>query len=64
MSASEPVPETVRSSLPGGDPDDLAAMPRRRWWALATVALGVSIIIMDATVVNVALPSLGARRPL
>jgi EmrB/QacA subfamily drug resistance transporter len=29
---------------------------RRRWWALATVALGVSIIIMDATVVNVALP--------
>ena len=27
-----------------------------RWWALATVALGVSIIIMDATVVNVALP--------
>lgn len=58
MSASEPVPETVRSSLPGGDPDDLAAMPRRRWWALATVALGVSIIIMDATVVNVALPTI------
>lgn len=28
----------------------------RRWWALATVALGVSIIIMDATVVNVSLP--------
>lgn len=31
-------------------------VPSRRWWALATVALGVSIIIMDATVVNVALP--------
>ena len=29
---------------------------RRRWWALAAVALGVSIIIMDATVVNVAIP--------
>jgi EmrB/QacA subfamily drug resistance transporter len=29
---------------------------RLRWWALATVALGVSLIIMDATVVNVALP--------
>ena len=27
-----------------------------RWFALAAVALGVSIIIMDATVVNVALP--------
>ncbi|WNM26438.1 MFS transporter [Demequina capsici] len=30
--------------------------PQRRWWALAAVALGVSLIIMDATVVNVALP--------
>ena len=28
----------------------------RRWLALAAVALGVSLIIMDATVVNVALP--------
>jgi EmrB/QacA subfamily drug resistance transporter len=27
-----------------------------RWWALATVALGVSLIIMDGTVVNVSLP--------
>lgn len=32
------------------------AAPPLRWWALATVALGVSLIIMDATVVNVALP--------
>jgi EmrB/QacA subfamily drug resistance transporter len=30
----------------------------RRWWALVAVALGVSLIIMDATVVNVALPSI------
>ena len=30
----------------------------KRWGALATVALGVSIIIMDATVVNVALPTI------
>jgi EmrB/QacA subfamily drug resistance transporter len=29
---------------------------RRRWLALAAVALGVSLIVMDATVVNVALP--------
>ena len=28
----------------------------RRWWALATIALGVSLIIMDATIVSVALP--------
>ena len=30
----------------------------RRWGVLATVALGVSLIIMDATVVNVALPTI------
>jgi EmrB/QacA subfamily drug resistance transporter len=30
--------------------------PPHRWWALVAVALGVSLIIMDATVVNVALP--------
>jgi len=30
----------------------------RRWWALAAVALGVSLIIMDATIVNVALPTI------
>ena len=37
-------------------PADVVLIGRRRWLALATVALGVSIIIMDATVVNVALP--------
>lgn len=42
------VEKQAGSASPGGD--------RRRWWALATVALGVSLIIMDATVVNVALP--------
>ncbi|HET7723478.1 MAG TPA: MFS transporter, partial [Propionibacteriaceae bacterium] len=39
--------------------DNLTAQPSgsaRRWGALAAVALGVSLIIMDATVVNVALP--------
>lgn len=35
-----------------------AAADPRRWWALVAVALGVSLIIMDATIVNVALPSI------
>ena len=35
-----------------------APVTPRRWWALAAVALGVSLIIMDATIVNVALPSI------
>ncbi|NTW40704.1 MAG: MFS transporter, partial [Cellulomonadaceae bacterium] len=40
-----------------GTPDEASLEhPPHRWWALATVALGVSLIIMDATVVNVALP--------
>ena len=47
---TEPEPEAP----PGAD----AVRPPfpHRWWALAAVALGVSLIIMDATVVNVALP--------
>ncbi|MEI2818723.1 MAG: MFS transporter [Marmoricola sp.] len=30
--------------------------PRRKWTAMAAIALGVSLVIMDATIVNVALP--------
>ncbi len=37
-------------------PDPVATPDPTRWWALAAIALGVSLIIMDATVVNVALP--------
>lgn len=28
----------------------------KRWWALAAIALGVALVIMDATIANVALP--------
>lgn len=30
----------------------------RRWWGLAFIALGVSMIIVDATIVNVAIPTI------
>ena len=33
-----------------------APIPRRHWLAMGTLALGVSLVIMDATIVNVALP--------
>lgn len=48
----------VDNNCPAAIPDDADASTthRHRWWALAAVALGVSLIIMDATVVNVALP--------
>ena len=32
------------------------AIPRRHWLAMGTLSLGVSLVIMDATIVNVALP--------
>ncbi|GAA3803949.1 MFS transporter [Cellulomonas soli] len=32
------------------------SIPRRHWLAMGTLALGVSLVIMDATIVNVALP--------
>jgi hypothetical protein len=32
----------------------------RRWWVLALIGLAQSMLIIDVTVVNVALPSIGA----
>ncbi|TDE27628.1 MFS transporter [Actinomadura sp. 6K520] len=32
---------------------------RRRWWALAVIALGQLMVVFDVTIVNVALPSIG-----
>lgn len=37
-------------------PAPALAQDKRRWLALATIALGTALIIMDATIVNVALP--------
>jgi EmrB/QacA subfamily drug resistance transporter len=39
----------VHAENPGG---------ARRWWGLVAVSLGVSLIIVDATIVNVAVPSI------
>jgi MFS family permease len=35
-----------------------AAAPRRRWFGLVIISLGVSLIIVDSTIVNVAVPSI------
>ncbi|GAA2131944.1 MFS transporter [Kitasatospora kazusensis] len=37
-------------------PDDQAVDPRR-WWALAIIAIAQLMIVLDATIVNIALPS-------
>src|SRR5665213_4229978 len=33
------------------------AAPSRRWWTLVTVALAQLMVVLDSTVVNIALPS-------
>lgn len=39
----------------GAPPTDYTATPHR-WWGMAAIALGTSLVIMDATIANVALP--------
>jgi EmrB/QacA subfamily drug resistance transporter len=48
--------EPATMALPAGGPGTIYA--RRRWWALAVLALVQFMILMDITVVNVALPSI------
>jgi len=44
---------------PTAQPDVAAAPPdRRRWYGLIVISLGVSLIIVDSTIVNVAVPSI------
>ena len=47
-----------RSALMSNAPDQVALQGKRRWIALLFLALGVSMIILDATVVNVAIPTM------
>lgn len=48
------------STAPGGD--GFPAVSPRRWWTLCTVALAQLMVVLDNTVVNIALPS--AQREL
>jgi EmrB/QacA subfamily drug resistance transporter len=46
----------------GAGPSGGAAAPTRRWWILGVVGLAQLMVILDATIVNIALPS--AQRAL
>jgi MFS family permease len=50
---SAAVPGVARAESPGGGGDDSA----RRWLILAVVCLGQLMVVLDATVVNIALPT-------
>ena len=68
MSSPEPLPDAIHpetwssdqmSSTRTGDP--VGADPRR-WWGLVIIALAQLMVVLDATIVNIALPS--AQRDL
>jgi len=48
--------QTASMSSPTADPAEPLSLTRRDWAALLTIGFGVSLVIMDATIVNVALP--------
>jgi EmrB/QacA subfamily drug resistance transporter len=58
------VTDTSRDSVaPESSPADAdAAVDPRRWWALGVIAIAQLMVVLDATVVNIALPS--AQRAL
>ena len=47
----------VASQVPGTADRGVAADDSRRWWILGVVCLGQLMVVLDATVVNIALPS-------
>jgi EmrB/QacA subfamily drug resistance transporter len=52
MTQTSPVPSVASAAAGGG------SVPHsRRWWTLVTVALAQLMVVLDSTVVNIALPS-------
>ena len=49
-------PDIAESGTHAGDPVP-GAHHRRRWWVLAVIAIAQLMVVLDATVVNIALPS-------
>ncbi|MCW3034993.1 MAG: drug resistance transporter, EmrB/QacA subfamily [Actinobacteria bacterium] len=45
------------SGSAGGVAASLNAKPARRWWVLAVLGLGQLMVVLDVTIVNIALPS-------
>lgn len=57
MSHSAPPPDpTPNVEIPDDHPMGMHPEDPRRWWALAVIAVAQLMIILDATIVNIALP--------
>lgn len=48
------------ASAPASSDPTPSATPRRRWFALAALALAQFLVVLDASIVNIAIPVLGA----
>ncbi|MFC3572210.1 MFS transporter [Streptomyces yaanensis] len=49
--------QTVKDSPLAGDLDAPAPASPKRWWILAIIAIAQLMVVLDATIVNIALPS-------
>ncbi len=59
--SAPPAPQGQAPQGPAVAPDQQPAPEGRRWWILATVAVAQLMVVLDATVVNIALPSAQAE---
>ncbi|QIQ04159.1 MFS transporter [Streptomyces liangshanensis] len=59
---SDPAPSDPGPTDPGATPVPADEPDPRRWWALAVIATAQLMVVLDATIVNIALPS--AQRAL
>ncbi|MEU8652698.1 MFS transporter [Streptomyces sp. NPDC048737] len=55
MAQTAAAPDTVSPGRIGSPAE--AAGPRHRWWILAVIGLAQLMVVLDATIVNIALPS-------
>lgn len=61
--APRPAPAVAPNAAPAVSPQETPADPHR-WKALGVLALAVSLIVIDGTIINVALPTMMASLPL
>src|SRR5688500_15844373 len=47
-------------AAPAPSPTNRPERTDRRWWALGALALAQFLVVLDASIVNIAIPSLGA----
>lgn len=60
MNISQSTPVRVAHAAVAPVPVATAPDRGRRWWALAALALAQFLVVLDASIVNIAIPSLGA----